>query len=111
MNDFNRFGRTWRVFVQAEQEYRETPRGVDSFYVRTSGGDMVPLSTLVSVKRMSGPEVIYRYNRFRASKITGQNSLGYSSGPIGERNGRDREGQYAGPGSAMNGPARCISRS
>ncbi len=80
VNDFNRFSRTWRVFVQAEQEYRENPADINRFYVRTPGGDMVPLSTLVSIKPMTGPEVIYRYNRFRASKLTGQNALGYSSG-------------------------------
>jgi hydrophobe/amphiphile efflux-1 (HAE1) family protein len=80
VNDFNRFSRTWRVFVQAEQDYRNRPDDINRFYVRTSGGDMVPLSTLVSIKPMTGPEVIYRYNRFRATKITGQNSPGYSSG-------------------------------
>ncbi len=80
VNDFNRFSRTWRVFVQAEQEYRENPRDINRYYVRSAGGDMVPLSTLVSVQPMTGPEVIYRYNRFRTSKITGQNSPGFSSG-------------------------------
>jgi multidrug efflux pump len=80
VNDFNRFGRTWRVLMQAEPEYRDHPEDVDRYYVRTASGAMVPLSTLVSVKPMSGPEVIYRYNRFRTSKIVGQPALGYSSG-------------------------------
>jgi len=80
VNDFNRFSRTWRVLVQAEQSARNRPEDINRFYVRTSGGDMVPLSTLVKIKPMTGPEVIYRYNRFRASKITGQNGAGYSSG-------------------------------
>jgi hydrophobe/amphiphile efflux-1 (HAE1) family protein len=80
VNDFNRFGRTWRVLLQAEPEYRDHPEDVDRYYVRTASGSMVPLSTLVSVKPMSGPEVIYRYNRFRTSKIVGQPALGYSSG-------------------------------
>ena len=80
VNDFNRFGRTWKVFLQAEPEYRDRPRDIDRFYVRASTGEMVPLSTLVKAKPMSGPEVIYRYNRFRTAKIIGQNAPGYSSG-------------------------------
>jgi hydrophobe/amphiphile efflux-1 (HAE1) family protein len=80
VNDFNRFGRTWRVLMQAEPDYRDKPEDINRFYVRTSSGAMVPLSTLVSVKPMSGPEVIYRYNRFRTSKIVGQPAPGYSSG-------------------------------
>jgi hydrophobe/amphiphile efflux-1 (HAE1) family protein len=80
VNDFNRFGRTWRVLLQAEPEYRDRPNDIERFYVRASGGDMVPLSTLVTVKPMSGPEVIYRYNRYRAAKIIGQGGPGTSSG-------------------------------
>src|ERR1700730_18540855 len=80
VNDFNRFGRTWRVLMQADPEYRDRPNDINRFYVRTSSGDMVPLSTLVTVDRMTGPEVIYRYNRFRAAKIIGQNAAGFSSG-------------------------------
>jgi hydrophobe/amphiphile efflux-1 (HAE1) family protein len=80
VNDFNRFGRTWRVLLQADPEYRNHPDDVDRYYVRTASGAMVPLSTLVTIKPMTGPEVIYRYNRFRTSKIVGQPALGYSSG-------------------------------
>jgi hydrophobe/amphiphile efflux-1 (HAE1) family protein len=80
VNDFNRFSRTWRVLIQAEPEYRNRPEDINRFYVRSSGGDMVPLSTLVSVKPTTGPEVIFRYNRFRASKISGQGPPGYTSG-------------------------------
>ncbi len=80
VNDFNRFGRTWKVMMQAEPSYRDQPNDINRFYVRTSSGDMVPLSTLVSAKRVTGPEVVYRYNRFRTAKIIGQNAPGYSSG-------------------------------
>ena len=80
VNDFNRFGRTWRVLLQAETEYRDRPDDINRFYVRTSGGDMVPLSTLATVKPISGPEVIYRYNRFRTAKVIGQAGPDYSSG-------------------------------
>jgi hydrophobe/amphiphile efflux-1 (HAE1) family protein len=93
INDFNRFSRTWRVTLEAEPEFRNTPEDVNRFYVRTANGDMVPLSTLVKVSPMTGPEVIYRYNRFRTAKIIGQNAPGYSSGQaaavmdqIGEHN-------------------------
>ena len=80
VNDFNRFGRTWRVLMQAEPDFRDHPDDVDRFYVRTAAGDMVPLSTLVTVKPVSSPEVIYRYNRFRTAKMIGQNAPGFSSG-------------------------------
>ena len=80
VNDFNRFGRTWRVLMQAEQAFRNQPEDINRFYVRTGSGDMVPLSTLVSVKPVSGPEVVYRYNRFRTAKLLGSSAPGYSSG-------------------------------
>src|SRR5215471_1766650 len=80
VNDFNRFGRTWRVMMQAEPEYRGRPADINRFYVRTNEGSMVPLSTIASVDPLSGPEVIYRYNRFRAARIIGQNGIGYSFG-------------------------------
>jgi hydrophobe/amphiphile efflux-1 (HAE1) family protein len=80
VNDFNRFGRTWRVFLQADPEYRVKPSDVNRYYVRTANSDMVPLSTLVTAKSISGPDVIYRYNRNRAVKILGSAAPGYSSG-------------------------------
>ncbi len=80
VNDFNRFGRTWRVLMQAEPEFRDGPNDINRFYVRTSQGDMAPLSTLATVKGMSGAEVIYRYNRFRTAKVLGQAAPGFSSG-------------------------------
>ncbi len=80
VNDFNRFGRTWRVFMQAEPEYRSRPEDVKRFFVRSSKGDMVPLSTLLSLTPTSAPDVIYRYNRYRAAKLIGQYTPGFSSG-------------------------------
>lgn len=80
VNDFNRFGRTWRVIMQAEPNYRVQPSDINRFYVRASTGEMVPLSTLVHVKKQAGPDVIYRYNRFRSTKIIGGAAPGYSSG-------------------------------
>jgi multidrug efflux pump subunit AcrB len=80
VNDFNRFGRTWQVVVQGESEYRATPSAIEKFYVRNAGGNMVPLSTLVDITPVTGPEVIYRYNRYRATKILGSAAPGYSSG-------------------------------
>src|SRR3989441_3529321 len=80
VNDFNRFGRTWRVLMQAEPQFRARPDDINQFHVRGRDGDMIPLSTLVHVRATSGPEVVYRYNRFRAAQITGTNAPGYSSG-------------------------------
>ncbi|MBI4903128.1 MAG: multidrug efflux RND transporter permease subunit [Acidobacteria bacterium] len=80
VNDFNRFGRTWKVMLQAEPEYRDRPDDIRRFYVRAADDEMVPLNTIVGVSRMTGPEVVYRYNRYRAAKIIGANAPGYSSG-------------------------------
>lgn len=80
VNDFNRFGRTWKVLMQADSAYRERATDIQRFYVRSSQGDMVPLGTLVNVKSVAGPEVIYRYNRYRAIDILGQAAPGHSSG-------------------------------
>ena len=80
VNDFNEFGHTWQVIVQAEPEFRAKPSDIDRFYVRSSGGQMVPLGTLASVTPTTGPDVVYRYNRFRAIQILGGPAPGYSSG-------------------------------
>ncbi len=80
VNDFNRFGRTWRVYLEADPEFRRQPSDINRFYVRTGQGDMVPLSTLVQTEAVTGPEVIYRYNRYRAVKLLGSAAPGYSSG-------------------------------
>lgn len=80
VNDFNRFGRTWRVYMQAETQYRSKPDDVNRFYVRSNTDEMVPLSTLVSLTPTSSPDVIYRYNRYRSAKLLGQYTPGFSSG-------------------------------
>ena len=80
VNDFNRFGRTWRVLMQSEPQFRVRPDDINQFHVRGRDGDMIPLSTLVNVRAISGPEVVYRYNRFRSAQLTGTNAPGYSSG-------------------------------
>ncbi len=79
VNDFNRFGRLYKVYVQAEPEYRADPDAVRLFYVRNSGGEMVPLSTFVTTARTSGPEYTNRFNLFRAAEVSGQSAPGYSS--------------------------------
>ena len=84
VNDFNRFGRTWRVIMQADPEYRRNPDAVNRFFVRTATNDMVPLSTLVTMSPASGPDVIYRFNRYRAAELIGQTAPGFSSGQSAE---------------------------
>jgi HAE1 family hydrophobic/amphiphilic exporter-1 len=80
VNQFNRFGRQWRVFLQAEAGDRVAPEDIDRFYVRNNDGNMLPLSTVVSSRRIFGPEYTQRFNLFRAAQITGQPAPGYSSG-------------------------------
>src|SRR5207245_8335346 len=75
-----RFRRTGRLSMQADPPFRSHADDINQFHVRGRDGDMIPLSTLVNVRPMSGPEVVYRYNRFRAAQLTGSNAPGYSSG-------------------------------
>jgi len=79
VNDFNRFGRLYKVYVQAEPEYRSKPSDIRYFYVRGATGKVVPLSTLVSTSDTQGPEYTNRFNLFRSAEITGAPAPGYSS--------------------------------
>jgi HAE1 family hydrophobic/amphiphilic exporter-1 len=79
VNDFNRFGRLFKVYVQAEPEYRSDPSDIRYFFVRGNTGATVPLSALVSTRSTQGPEYTNRFNLFRAAELTGAPALGYSS--------------------------------
>jgi HAE1 family hydrophobic/amphiphilic exporter-1 len=79
VNDFNRFGRVYKVFMQAEPEFRTSPKSLGLFFVRTGDGKMVPLDTLVSTRDTSGPDFTTRFNLFRAAEISGVPAEGYSS--------------------------------
>ena len=80
VNDFNLFGRTFRVQAQAEGQARAYPEDVKRYYVRSASGDMVPLSTVLTAKTINGPEYFQRYNMYRAASINGAAAPGYSSG-------------------------------
>src|ERR1700753_1513756 len=77
---FSRFGRQWRVFLQADATSRMSPDDVGRFYVRNGRGEMVPLSSFVKMKTTSGPEYTVRFNLYRSVEILGTNAPGYSSG-------------------------------
>ncbi|NMP31228.1 multidrug efflux RND transporter permease subunit [Thalassotalea sp. M1531] len=80
INDFSQFGRTYRVTIQAESEYRAKPEDLHYYYVRNSDGEMVPLTTLAKLEPTLGPTSINHFNLFRSASITGQAAQGYSSG-------------------------------
>jgi hydrophobe/amphiphile efflux-1 (HAE1) family protein len=82
INDLNKFGRTYRVMLQAKPEFRSKPEDIENFYVRNNKGDMVPLSTLVTVSDASGPEFIARYNVYPAISVTANAAPGFSSGQL-----------------------------
>jgi hydrophobic/amphiphilic exporter-1 (mainly G- bacteria), HAE1 family len=79
INDFNRFGRVYKVYVQAEPEFRRDPKQLGLFYVRNAKDGMVPLDTLVATRPNAGPEFTNRFNLFRAAELTGVPAVGYSS--------------------------------
>ncbi len=79
VNYFNRFGRQWQVYVEAEGEYRNSADRLGSYYVRNRDGAMVPLSSLTTVQHTVGPEFTMRYNLYRSAQLNGAAAPGYSS--------------------------------
>src|SRR6201987_372399 len=79
INYFNRFGRQWQVYSEAEGEYRTNEENVGQFYVKNAAGGMVPLSALTRFEPRPGPEFTMRYNLFRCAQINGSAAPGYSS--------------------------------
>ena len=79
VNYFNRFGRTWQVYIEAEGDYRTDARNVGQFFVRNAQGDPVPLDAISTIQNTSGPEFTIRYNEYRAAQINGSAAPGYSS--------------------------------
>jgi len=82
VNYFNRFGRVWQVYVQAEGEARTTATNVGRFYVLNDDREQVPLSTLVTMQDIVGPEFTIRLNGYRAAQINASGNPGYSSGQV-----------------------------
>ena len=130
VNYFNRFGRQWQTYVEAEGTSRTNIANIDQFYVRSANGSQVPLSSLVNVKQITGPEFIYRFNEFNAAQLNITGAPGYSSGQVrkaleevfqqtmppdagfdysgmSSRNSRRRKAFHRGPSSV----SRCSSSS
>ncbi len=80
VNDFNEFGRSWQVNVMAEAEYRSRLNDIDLIQLKNRSGDMVPLATLLKVRRVSGPVMLQRYNTYAAAAVYGDFAEGTSSG-------------------------------
>ena len=80
VNDFDFNGRSYRVYVQADQQYRSNPGDIEKYAVRTAGGRMAPLSNVVSVKEATAPKSISHFNLFRSAEINGSAAPGFSSG-------------------------------
>jgi hydrophobic/amphiphilic exporter-1 (mainly G- bacteria), HAE1 family len=79
VNYFNRFGRTWQVYLEAEGDYRTDAKNVGQFYVRNANNDPVPLDAISTIQSISGPEFTLRYNEYRSAQINGSAAPGYSS--------------------------------
>ena len=80
VNDFSIYGRSYRVYIQSEGEYREGIEALNQVFVRSASGEMVPLSSLLSFERTTGASVINRFNLFPAAKVIGEPKVGYTSG-------------------------------
>jgi HAE1 family hydrophobic/amphiphilic exporter-1 len=82
VNYFNRFGRQWQTYVQADGTYRQDIKNIDQLYVQSGNGSRVPLSALVTVKRTTGPEFTTRFNEYEAATLTITGAPGISSGQV-----------------------------
>jgi HAE1 family hydrophobic/amphiphilic exporter-1 len=80
INDFNKFGQTYRVIMQAESEFRSELNDLQKYFVRSASGDMIPLSTLVTTKPILGPDVAERYNLYRSAVVRASPEAGKSTG-------------------------------
>ena len=100
VNDFNRFGRTYQVVVQADAPFRDEPSDIGLLRTRNGAGDMIPLSTLVQVRETYGPDRVMRYNGYPASDLSGVPAPGYSSGQA-ERAIAEVAAEVLPPGLAM----------
>jgi len=80
VNNFNLFGKSYQVIVQAEATNRANPEDISKVYVRNDQGQMVPLGTLISIKRVQGPDIVKRFNLFSSSDMTAEPAAGYSTG-------------------------------
>jgi hydrophobe/amphiphile efflux-1 (HAE1) family protein len=80
VNYFNRFGRQWQVYVQADGQYRTDAKNLGKFYVKNNTGEMVPLSTLTGIQNRSGPGFTMRFNQFQSVQLNAATAPGYSSG-------------------------------
>ena len=82
VNDFNLFGRTYQVFAMAEPQYRDSPEDVGRLQMRNRDGRMVPLGSIVNVRRIGGSDRVQRYNMFTSADVTGSTQAGISSGQM-----------------------------
>ena len=82
VNDFNLYGKTYQVNIQAQSEFRESPEDLSRIFVKSSNGDLIPISTFVSFERVIGADIVDRFNLFTSAKIIGNanETKGYSSG-------------------------------
>lgn len=82
VNDFNLYGKTYQVNIQAQSEFRESPEDLSRIFVKSSNGDLIPISTLVSFERVIGADIVDRFNLFTSAKVIGNanETKGYSSG-------------------------------
>jgi HAE1 family hydrophobic/amphiphilic exporter-1 len=82
VNYFNRFGRQWQTYVEAEGDTRTNIQNINQFYVRSANGSRVPLGSLVNVRQITGPEFILRFNEYNAAQLNISGAPGYSSGQV-----------------------------
>ena len=80
VSQYNKYGRVWQVILQAQPEFREKPEDIQNIFVRQREGEMVPLSSVVTSRFVTGPDLLPRFNGFMAAKITGDAGTGFSSG-------------------------------
>ena len=79
VNDFTRFGRLYKTYIQAEPQYRVNEKQINNFFIKNKDGNMVPLATLTNIERIAGPDYTTRFNLYRSVEVTGSPAAGYTS--------------------------------
>ena len=110
VNDFNLFGRTYKVMLQAEQDFRKTPESINDIYVRSNDNAMVPMSTVSKISMTTGPDILQRYNMFRTAEINGANGAGHLDRTRLSRSWKIWPRKNFRKATALNGPASPTRR-
>ena len=111
INDFNIFGRVYKVMIQADGKFRDRVEDIGALYVRSSDGTMVPMRSILTTQNVLGPQILTRYNMFRSAAVMADPAPGASTGVVINEVEAAAAQEACHPATPMNGPERPCSSS